>query len=140
MDRVFLDANVLFSAAHRPQSHVLWLWERKGIRLLTSEYAIEEARRNLAGAECLERLTGLTAGIEIVLMPPLASTVEHSQEVRLPEKDQPILAAAIQAATTHLLTGDKKHFGSYFGRTVAGVLTQTPAQYRLSKSRGQRGS
>jgi predicted nucleic acid-binding protein len=119
---------------------MLWLWERKGIHLLTSEYAIEEARRNLVGADCQERLARCIATLEVVSTPPLSLTIEKWLGVRLPGKDQPILAAAINAAATHLLTGDKKHFGNHFGRRIRGVLIQTPAQYRLSKSRGRRGN
>ncbi len=35
-------------------------------------------------------------------------------------KDEPIFLAALLAQATHLLTGDLKHFGHYFGQTVAG--------------------
>ena len=45
MLRVFLDANVLFSAAWREGAGLLKLWETPGIRLLTSGHAAEEARR-----------------------------------------------------------------------------------------------
>jgi predicted nucleic acid-binding protein len=47
---VFLDANVLFTAAHNPQGKAALLieWGQAGIwRLTTSHYAIEEARHNL---------------------------------------------------------------------------------------------
>ena len=47
MDRVFLDANILFSAAYRPTSRLLQLWSLPDVELLTSPYAVEEARRNL---------------------------------------------------------------------------------------------
>lgn len=50
-------------------------------------------------------------------------------DVRLPEKDQPILQAAIHARATHLLTGDKQHFGGYFGRKLGGALVLPPAEY-----------
>ena len=45
--------------------------------------------------------------------------------VNLPEKDQPILAAAFKARATHLLTGDRRHFGECFGKRICGVLIQT---------------
>ncbi len=50
VDRVFLDANVLFSAAYG-SSRIGALWDRARFgrcRLLASRYAIEEARRNLS--------------------------------------------------------------------------------------------
>ena len=36
----------------------------------------------------------------------------------LPAKDRPIFLAAVEAHATHLLTGDRAHFGPYFGRNV----------------------
>jgi predicted nucleic acid-binding protein len=47
LDRVFLDANVLFSAAYHAESGLARLWDREGVQLVTAEYAVEEARRNL---------------------------------------------------------------------------------------------
>ena len=47
MDRVFLDANVLLSAALRTKAGLLRLWTLANAALITSDHAIEEARRNL---------------------------------------------------------------------------------------------
>jgi hypothetical protein len=47
MHRLFLDANVLFSAAYLPDTALLRLWNLKGTILGTSRYALEEARANL---------------------------------------------------------------------------------------------
>lgn len=47
VDRVFLDANVLFSAAYRPDSRLRALWESSDVELVSSEYAVDEARRNI---------------------------------------------------------------------------------------------
>jgi hypothetical protein len=49
--------------------------------------------------------------------------------VRLPEKDMPILLAAIDGGATHLLTGDREHFGLYFRKEISGVLILPPAEY-----------
>ena len=52
-DRLFLDANVLFTAAHRPEGKAAFLlqaWPPQAVApwyLLSSAYALEEARRNL---------------------------------------------------------------------------------------------
>jgi predicted nucleic acid-binding protein len=135
VDRVFLDANVLFSASYRGNSGLLWLWERKNIHLLTSDYAMEEARRNAVATDHQERLARLMEAVEIVATPRSSPTLATPAGIRLPEKDQPILAAAIRAEASHLLTGDKKHFGNYFGQTVCGILIATPAQYRCLRSR-----
>jgi hypothetical protein len=51
---------------------------------------------------------------------------ELPEGVSLPKKDIPILLAAIEARATHLLTGDFRHFGSYFGKRVEGILVLPP--------------
>ncbi len=49
--------------------------------------------------------------------------------IRLRDKDHPILKAAIAAGATHLITGDVKDFGRYFGRRIVGILVVTPAEF-----------
>lgn len=66
MDGLFLDANVLFSAAYRPGTPIRRLWELSGARLLTSSYAIEEARRNLREGRQRENLKELLTSVSIV--------------------------------------------------------------------------
>ena len=61
VDRVFLDANILYSAAYKDTSALRKLWELVDVVLLTSFYAVDEAHRNLAidkpgQIESLERL------------------------------------------------------------------------------------
>ena len=115
MDRPFLDANVLFSAAYSEETRLRYLWDLGDVELITSDYAIEEARRNisLTRPARLPVLDELISNVTIVLNQPA-----NSSEVvpDLPQKDQPILAAAIAAGATHLLTGDKKHFGNLMGQ------------------------
>ncbi|MGB7553938.1 MAG: PIN domain-containing protein [Candidatus Korobacteraceae bacterium] len=124
MDRLFLDANVLFSAAYQPDTGIARLWKFKNVELLTSAYAAEEARVNLSEREQQQRLTKLLETVRIVTG---ISTLPR--EVSLPEKDQPILQAALHVRATHLLTGDKQHFGQYFGRRFGGGLILPPAEY-----------
>ena len=129
-DRVFLDANVLFSAAYRAGSGLERLWTMNAnVTLLSSPYAIEEARRNLDDGHARERLQSLVAGLEVVSD---VATGTLPSGVHLAEKDQPILLAAIAARATHLLTGDRVHFGAYFGRRIAGVLIARPGDYLAS--------
>ncbi len=125
MRRVFLDANVLFSAAYREAPGLLALWSLKDVALLTSGYAAEEARWNLDTEARRERLAGLLAVVEIVAeaFGPVPAGV------RLPEKDEPILRAAIAAGATDLLTGDLRDFRSLFGKRYGGVLIQTPGEF-----------
>lgn len=130
MDRVFLDANVLFSAAYRPNAGLLRLWRLQDVALCTSSYAMEEARINLSSDEQRARLERLAESLQIVA----ASDDEISREFPLPEKDRPILRAAIHAGATHLLTGDVRHFGRYFGKTIEGVEILSPAAYLKKKT------
>jgi predicted nucleic acid-binding protein len=62
---VFLDANVLFSAAYRPDAGLVRLWHVAGVELISSDYAVQEARRNLATAAQRERLETLTADLRL---------------------------------------------------------------------------
>ncbi len=53
--------------------------------------------------------------------------------VRLPEKDEPILRAALAAGATHLLTGDLHDFGPLLGRKVGALRIQTPGVFLRSR-------
>ncbi len=128
MDLVFLDANILFSAAYRSDAGLKRLWKLPGARLITSAYAAEEARRNLGYPEQREDLAGLLGSVEVVTTALPAELLLYST-VKLPEKDQPILLAAIGAGATHLLTGDFRHFGPYYGERIQGVLILPPGDY-----------
>jgi len=44
----------------------------------------------------------------------------------LPLKDAPILAAALSANATVLVTGDRRHFGALFGKTLNRTVTALP--------------
>lgn len=126
MDRVFLDANVLFSAAYRPDSGLLRLWGLETAEIVTSRYAWEEALRNLDTPERrsrLERLSEETALVDEALH------LGNLSQVNLPSKDLPILAAAIACGASHLVTGDRRHFGSLMDNRVEGVLVLTPRSY-----------
>lgn len=124
MDRLFLDSCVLFSAAYRPGAKFLPLWNLSATELITSRYALDEVRRNLATAAQFAALEGLLDGIRIV---PDSDAAPPG--VQLPRKDIPIMAAAIAARATHLLTSDKIHFGPYAGMRIGGVLIAHPADY-----------
>ena len=125
MDRLFLDANVLFSAAYRPSSGLLRLWKLPNVVLCSSRYALEEARVNLSTVSQRNRLTHLTAALQF--FDSLDNQLPAG--ITLPEKDVPILLAAISASATHLITGDLRHFGPYFGKKLAGVTILSPSEY-----------
>ncbi|MDE2089801.1 MAG: DNA-binding protein, partial [Gammaproteobacteria bacterium] len=116
MIRVFLDANVLFTAAHNPSGKaalIIQLGTKGYWKVVTSAYAIEEARHNLA-IKFPNDLPTLGSVINNVAQVPSGTGV--ACPVDLPKKDRPILQAAIQSKSTHLLTGDIKDFGPYMNQ------------------------
>jgi predicted nucleic acid-binding protein len=121
--RIFLDANILFSAA-QPHSRMKALLDvlLDQADCLTNEYAAEEAWRNLAakfpdGVKVLERLLNKCEMI---------SQLAPDAEAGLPLKDVPILGGAIAGHATHLLTGDERDFGKLWGSTIQGVKILSP--------------
>jgi len=130
MDRIFLDANVLFSAAYSRDSGLHRIW-KLDVELSTSFYALEEARANIETHEQDERLNHLIKSVFVI---PTQTDWELPEDFELAEKDRPILAAAVAADAAYLLTGDFTHFGKYFGKKVFGVVILPAANYlRLHK-------
>jgi len=127
VDRIFLDANVLFSVAYGSRGLIsFWdLAEKKRCLLFTSEYAVAEARRNLLTVDQLKRLETYVSKVRI------APEVDPGMPcpIPLPEKDRPVMLAALAAKVNYLVTGDTVHFGKYFGQVVSGVKTCRPADY-----------
>jgi predicted nucleic acid-binding protein len=133
MDRVFLDANVLISAAWSSLSPLNRLWELPETELWTSAYAADEAQRNL-GELPPHRLPSLQRLLSFMHVVPVeVRDVALPHDLLLVEKDRPILAAAVATSATHLLTGDKRHFARYYGQVVAGVRILIPAEYLRSR-------
>jgi predicted nucleic acid-binding protein len=131
MDRLFLDANVLFSAAYRPDAGLVRLWNLKDTALCTSRYALEEARANLEEAvqhRSLIRLSETLQSFE-------AERGSLPPGISLPEKDVPILLAALGAGASHLLTGDIRHFGAYLGKKIEGMTLMLPGEYLKIRTR-----
>ncbi len=133
MDRVFLDANVLFSAAYRVDTPLRKLFALPHVRLVTSAYALEEAKRNLPSEPHTAELERLCQAVDVVsVLPPQGALAILA---KLPENDRPILWAAISLRATHLLSGDFKAFGRFYGQTIEGVAIMPPASY-LKRHRG----
>jgi uncharacterized protein len=129
--RVFLDANVLFSAAYRETGSVrafFPLARAQACTLCSSAHAIEEARRNLAlkHADRMEDLERLLRSVELI-PEARASTVTWALATGLPAKDAPILAAAVEGRCHILATGDRSDFGALMGRRLKGTVVMLPA-------------
>jgi uncharacterized protein len=87
---------------------------------------VEEARRNIAaktpaGAAALESLL-----LQLRLAGAQVPQETEQATLKLPEKDRPVLAAAIRLRCDALVTGDRTHFGAVYGKTLAGVTIHSP--------------
>jgi predicted nucleic acid-binding protein len=126
-DILFLDANILFSAAYREESGLLRLWKIRSVNLVSSAYAVEEARRNLSTPFQKERLDKLLTHLTQIL--PYHVDIDLPENVTIREKDKPILLSAIFAKADFLITGDVKDFGKFYGKKVGGVTILPPSEY-----------
>ena len=117
----FLDANILVSAAWKLDSETAKIWKLAGLRLVTSSYVVGEVQRNLHHISQIERLRSLMTQVEILTFEDLPAPEELQA---LPAKDRPVMAAAIKAGADFLITGDKKHFSQWFGKSVCGVRVE----------------
>jgi predicted nucleic acid-binding protein len=129
--RLFLDANILFTAAHNPKGKAALVVElgQAGLwQIVTSTYALEEAHRNLAlkFPDGLARLDALAQGLR--LSPSAADT---DCPAGLPDKDCPIYRAAHACRADVLLTGDLRDFGFLMNdrNKAGGLLVQTVADF-----------
>ena len=129
--RIFLDANVLFSAARSAGAirQLVYALHAAGHILVADEYVATEARRNVAakaGSEATSYLQALLTRIEVspVQYPPTLQT----NVLWLPEKDRPVLVAAMALKCDALVTGDRTHFGPGYGKAFDGVTIYSPAQ------------
>lgn len=127
--RIFLDAKILFSAARSDGAvrQLLALTKSAGHELWADAYVFEEARRNLAAKtpSGLPVLNAMAARIKIGGMSAVNSLLPDT--VNLPEQDRPVLAAAIHHHCDILVTGDRTHFGQFYGKTIQGVSVLSPA-------------
>ncbi|NEO96743.1 MAG: PIN domain-containing protein [Moorea sp. SIO3G5] len=91
--------------------------------LLTSPHALEETRRNITAKypEALTRLERDLIPKLIIVGEAPVSRVNWAMEMGLPWKDAPILATAVENRADLLVTGDKKHFGSFYGQILETV-------------------
>jgi len=124
--RLFLDANVLVSAAWKDESKVRLLWQMPDVDLVTSNFVLEECERNLPLPEQHRRLAQLLRTVRVLVFRSVPS-LENSPP--LPEKDKHVFAAAVLARAKFLVTGDRTHFGTWFGSSILGIRIEPPASF-----------
>ncbi len=133
--RIFLDANILFSAAKSSGAvrQLLADLHAGGHTLVADGYVAVEAQRNIAtkaSGDGVDYLEALLSRIEVNAVRHAATA--GSAAVWLPEKDRPVLLAAIACGCDVLVTVDRTHFGSGYSRTFDGVTVYSPAQLALA--------
>jgi predicted nucleic acid-binding protein len=129
--RLFFDSNVLFTAAHNPKgkaSLVIELAVAGSWEVVTTAYCIAEARLNLDRKHpaALGRLSEILRTVHLV--PDVAG---DRCTLLLPEKDRPVFASAQRCKATHLLTGDRRHFGTYMNnpKDTMGIVVQAVGDF-----------
>ena len=126
--RIFLDANILFSAAKSAGAmrELLARTSAAGHTLCADVYVEAEARRNIEIKQParLPALDAVLVHVEVAAYRHAALPPEVA--ALLPEKDRPVLAAAIRMGCEALVTGDRTHFGTLYGRVVEGVVIHSP--------------
>jgi len=126
--RVFLDANILFSAAKSDGAvrRLLVRVQQVGHQCVVDAYVVEEARRNIvAKAPAASAFFGvMVAGFDHARLLPADPALDAS--LPLPPKDRPVLSAAIRHRCAALVTGDVSHFGALFGTSLHGVTIHSP--------------
>lgn len=120
--RVFLDANIFSSAAKSDDAIRLLLQSLKLSQhtLVADTYVQTEAKRNTAAkadAQAVSSLDALLGKVEVSIVQFAQSPPAHQAAVLwLPEKDRPMLLAAMALACDVLMTGDSTHFGRGYGK------------------------
>ncbi len=114
--KIFLDANILFTAALSDTGASRYLFRIAEVdptlHLITSPYALEEARINITkkynvATAAFSAL--VTSSVLTISLDPPRTLVIHAENVII-KKDAPILAGALSSKADILCTLDKKDF------------------------------
>jgi len=120
---------VLFSAAKSDGAvrQLVGLMLRARHQCCVDGYVVEEARRNLVAKapEAVFALEALLAKLQVAAIH--AGDTDTEIMAPLPQKDRPVLAAAIRLRCDALVTGDRTHFGFAYGKTLGGVMIHSPS-------------
>lgn len=112
--KAFIDANVIFSASYNPTGTPATLLRKlsKNWSLVTSNYAIDEAGRNLR-KKAKHKIAHFYPLLDMLQTFRSCDRVDEGSQVvsLLPPKDRPILRDALISDSDFLITGDGKDFG-----------------------------
>lgn len=130
--RVFLDANILFSASHKADHRFLEFWRMRDLIPMASMYVADEVQRNCVNESHAARFAHLLSQTHLVSDVPGAFV---PRGIVLPQKDAPILVAAVFAGADYLITGDKHHFGRWMNNPITThlgqIIIQEPARFLI---------
>ena len=128
---VFLDSNVLFSAAYsgeRSTSYILFKLQERGlISIFISNLVVSETVNNLGDKkpeklgllkELMDRTTVLD---DVVIDLPVLSS--------LPTADRLILSTAVAYGIKYFLTGNTRDFKDLYGKTVGKTVVLKPRDF-----------
>ncbi len=132
MTRIFVDTNILFSAALKEGTRISSLWDLPDVQLVISEYVRSEAIRNIMKKRPLaaSRLTELVSRMEIS-----TANIALKDNYGLPDKDRPILEAAVASGCSVLITGDKNDFLHLIEIEIEGIQITTVRAYLESRAK-----
>lgn len=128
--RVFLDANVMYSAAQGGGGSAK-LWSLDGIQLVTTEFAANEAYVNLEKErDCDAKRAELERLLRRVEVRHLEQPRSLFVTWELDDPDDvPILLGAIEFRCQYLLTLDRACFGKHMGQSIDGVTIMKPGTF-----------
>ncbi|MDO8728844.1 MAG: putative toxin-antitoxin system toxin component, PIN family [bacterium] len=136
MIKVFLDANVWFSAAHSQEGgsfFVMRLAKAKLLAIYASKYVLDEAERNLLlkSHESLKLYYTLLSEISpIITSSKVSPAFERKFGKFVPASDLPILAGAVGSGTEYLITLDKRDLANSKVRNLnLPFLILTPGEF-----------
>jgi predicted nucleic acid-binding protein len=117
--RVFLDANILFSAAYSAAGSaglLLSIGRAAGLKFVTCQQAAVEAELNLErkAPQALASWPQVLAQVQILI-----DAEADRCPIPIRAKDRPILASAIAGNCDALVTGDRRDFGEWMERPTA---------------------
>jgi putative PIN family toxin of toxin-antitoxin system len=113
MKRVFVDTSVFFAACYSQTGasfEIFRLALNEALQLITSDYVLEETRRNLAAksAEDIVRFWDFLDLLEFDKANPSVKDVLEAAQYT-DAKDAPVVAAARQAGADYLVSLDRRH-------------------------------
>lgn len=128
--KIFIDANVLFSAAWSEHSAPFQLIDQAdafGAEPCSSRYAFDETARNLSkkAPQKMDALVTLATKVKL-----LSEARELPTHLDLRSKDRPIAATALAHGCEWLVTGDQKDFGPWLDKEkrLEGMRVLSPAK------------